>query len=84
MMKSKKCKKNKEGNLLPICVIAAASKGDINAINLVLDHYEGYITTLSTRTLYDEYGNSHICVDETIRRRLQIKLIAAVLKYEVA
>ncbi len=37
---------------------------------------EGYIISLSTRTLYDEFGNPHICVDENIRRRLQTKLIA--------
>ena len=42
------------------------------------------ITTLSTRTLYDEKGVPHICVDEGIRRRLQTKLIAAVLNFKIA
>lgn len=80
-MKIKKCKK---GKVVPFQVIAAASKGDVEAVNQVLQHYEGYIISLSTRTLYDEYGNPHICVDENIRRRLQTKLIAAVLKFELA
>ena len=77
-------KKYKRGNLLSFQIIAAASHGDVDAINQVLKYYEGYIITLSTRTLYDEYGNSHICVDETIRRRLQTKLIAAVLNFHIA
>ena len=80
-MRSKKCERK---NLLSFQVIVAASNGDVDAINQVLKHYEGYIITLSTRMLYDEYGNPHICVDETIRRRLQTKLIAAVLNFKVA
>lgn len=80
-MKYKTCK---GGKLVPFPIIIAASKGDVEAINQVLKHYEGYIISLSTRTLYDEYGNPHICVDENIRRRLQTKLIAAILKFEIA
>ena len=80
----KKCKSCKVGNLLPFPVILAASQGDAEAISIVLEHYDGYITTLSTRTLYDEKGVPHICVDEGIRRRLQTKLIAAVLNFKIA
>lgn len=79
-----KFEKYKKGTLIPFPVIVAASKGDVEAINQVLKHYEGYIISLSTRTLYDEYGNPHICVDENIRRRLQTKLIAAVLNFKIA
>ena len=80
-MKIKKCKK---GKLVAFPIIVAASKGDVEAINTVLKHYEGYIAALATRKLYDEFGNPHICVDENIRRRLQTKLIAAILKFELA
>lgn len=80
----KKCKTCKNGNLLPFPVILAASQGDTEAISKVLEHYDGYIITLSTRTLYDEKGAPHICVDEGIRRRLQTKLIAAVLNFKIA
>ncbi|MBQ3544641.1 MAG: helix-turn-helix domain-containing protein [Lachnospiraceae bacterium] len=80
----KKCKTCKNGNLLPFPVILAASQGDAEAIGKVLEHYDGYIITLSTRTLYDEKGAPHICVDEGIRRRLQTKLIAAVLNFNIA
>jgi hypothetical protein len=50
----------------------------------ILKHYEGYIAVLSTRKLYDEYGNLHYCVDETLRRRLETKLITKILKFKIA
>ena len=49
MTKTSKCSK-----LLPYHIIAAAASGDVEAINVVLKHYEGYIAALATRKLYDE------------------------------
>ena len=82
-MKKMSKTRNKE-NLLPFHIIKAASEGDVEAINEVLKHYEGYIAALSTRKLYDECGNPHYCVDETLRRRLETKLITKILAFEVA
>lgn len=79
MEKTSKCSK-----LLPYHIIVAAASGDVEAINTVLKHYEGYIAALATRKLYDEYGNPHYCVDETLRRRLETKLITKVLSFNVA
>ena len=62
----------------------SAASGDVEAINRILKHYEGYIAVLSTRKLYDEYGNLHYCVDETLRRRLETKLITKILKFKIA
>lgn len=56
----------------------------MEAINAVLKHYEGYIASLSVRKLYDEYGQPHYCVDETLRRRLETKLITKILDFEIA
>ena len=42
---------------LPFEIIEAATHGDITAINSVLAHFEGYIATLATCTLYDEHGS---------------------------
>ena len=50
----------------------------------VLRHYEGYIAKLSTRCLFDEYGNTYLCVDEAMRHRLEIKLIAGILTFRAA
>ncbi len=47
--------------LLPFPVIAAAADGDINAINTVLKHYEGYIAVLSTKRGYEERLPFSVC-----------------------
>ena len=51
---------------------------------MVLKHYEGYIANLATRKFIDEYGQVHYCVDETLRRRLETKLITKILEFKVA
>ena len=43
--------------LIPYPVIAAALRGDPEAVNRVLDFYSGYIAALSTRRGYDQNGN---------------------------
>jgi hypothetical protein len=70
-------------SLLPYTTIEAATAGDVDAINAVLKHYERYIAALSTRTLYDENGNPHLCVDEEMKRRLETKLITKILSFDV-
>ena len=82
-MKKMSKTRNKE-NLLPFHIIKAASEGDVSAINTVLKHYEGYIIKLSPRKLYDDSGQGHYCIDETLRRRLETKLITKILAFEVA
>nr|WP_319487774.1 helix-turn-helix domain-containing protein [uncultured Caproiciproducens sp.] len=74
---------HKGNGLLPFPVIAAAAGGDAMAINLILKHFEGYIAKLSTKQYYDEYGNSHLFVDDDRRRRLETKLITQILNFEV-
>jgi len=76
--------KKPTNNLIPYTVIVLASGGDVDAINAVLKHYEGYIAVLSTKQLFDEYGNPHLCVDEGLRRRLETKLITAILNFDAA
>ena len=80
----KKETKHSGGNrLLPFHIIKEASEGNVEAINVVMKHYERYIITLSTRRLYDEYGQPHYCVDEDLRRRLETKLITKVLSFRI-
>lgn len=45
-------------HLLPYETIRAAAKGDADAVDTVLRHYENYITRLSMRPLFDENGNT--------------------------
>ena len=64
---------------LPDSVIDAAIAGDSEAMELVLLHYDGYINKLCTRTLYDDCGQLHVCVDEYMKHRLENKLIYAIV-----
>ena len=79
-----KRKRKSNDQVLPYETIQAASKGDTEAMYTVLRHYEGYIARLSTRRFYDEYGNAYLCVDEAMRRRLEIKLIIGILSFRAA
>ena len=75
--------KNSDSALLPYSMIEAAASGNVDAINAVLAHYSRYICALSTKTLYDENGVPHLCVDEEMRRRLETKLITKILDFKV-
>ena len=74
---------NAESGLLPYPVIIAATKGDPEAMNIVVQHYESYIASLSMRKLRDERVNTYWGIDEDIRDRLRSRLIRAVLSFEV-
>lgn len=76
-------KKASSQKLVPFDVIKKASEGDILSINRILKHYEGYIARLSVRKMYDEYGSIHYCVDETLRRQLETKLIKTILEFKI-
>ena len=76
--------KSTSNDLIPFPVIVSAANGDGDAINFVLRHYAGYIAALSMRTLNDENGNPHLCVDEELRRRLETKLITNLSKFKIA
>ena len=65
--------------LLPLSVTEAARAGDPLAVECILRYYEGYIDKLCTRTLYDLDSSPHVRVDEYMKRRLQSKLIRAIL-----
>ena len=65
--------------LLALSVIEAARAGDPLAVERVLRYYEGYMDKLCTRTLYDENGYPHVCLDEAMKRRLEIKLIHCII-----
>lgn len=72
-----------ERGLLPYPVIIAATKGDPEAMKIVVQHYESYIASLSMRKLIDERGNTYYGIDEDIRDRLRSKLMRAVLSFKV-
>ena len=79
-----KHKNHKRGSLLPFATIQTAATGDVCAINKVLKHYEGYIIALSTKRMFDERGNSHMVVDNEMRRTLETRLIVKIMQFDVS
>jgi len=75
--------KQDERGLLPYPVIIAATKGDPEAMNIVIQHYESQISYLSMRKLRDERGNIYYGIDEDIRDRLRSHLMRAVLSFKI-
>ena len=70
---------------LHLCCLTRPSKWQrpVDAINAVLKHYERYIAALATRTLYDENGVPHLCLDEEKVCRMRTKLITKILDFKV-
>jgi len=69
--------------LLPLPIILSANAGEPEAMNIVLSHYEKYITYLSVRRFRKRDGYTYYGVDEDARIRLQSRLIEAVLKFKI-
>ena len=66
--------------MIPFPVIVRAADGDIEAVNQIVRHYSGFI---ASRSMKDEYRNTHMVVDETLRRRMETRLIAKILSFEI-
>jgi hypothetical protein len=70
-------------SLLPFFVVQAAASGDIDAISVVIEHFEGYIAVLATRRLRDEFGNTYMCVDSAMSAELKNRLIIGIIKFKI-
>ncbi|HBG5346127.1 TPA: helix-turn-helix domain-containing protein [Clostridioides difficile] len=70
--------------VLPFTVILLAIHDDVDAINVILKHFERYIIRLTQKTLFDEHGNVYIHVEEEVKRMLETKLITAILRFDLS
>lgn len=64
--------------LLSRTVIEAATRGDVMAVNCVLDRYEPYIRSLCMKNAYGE--DDGLWVDEEMKNYLESSLVYAVVK----
>ncbi|EGP5096662.1 TPA: helix-turn-helix domain-containing protein [Enterococcus faecium] len=69
--------------LLPPEIITAASSGEPIAMAEVINHYQGYIVSLSLRNKYENGIVSAVYVDDFLRRCLESKLIEKVMTFDV-
>lgn len=63
--------------------IKAACRGNPDALKIVISHYTPYIIALSKRSVIDTWGNEYEEIDEEIRKRLEGKLMEAIIKFEI-
>ena len=64
-------------------MIVAATNGDEAAIQEILNFYDGYISKLSLRKLYDEYGNVYMVVDSELKGRIQAAVMDMITNFEI-
>ena len=69
------------GSKLKTKTILLAVSGDTEALMEVVDTYQPYIEKLSMRVVMDENGHCREMVDETVKRSLEVGLIAAIMKF---
>lgn len=80
-----KLQQRPETQMLPYTTIEAVTRGNSEALSMVLKHFESYIATLSTRELHDEHGSTYYCLDPDLKRRLEAKLIVGIIqKFTIA
>ncbi|WP_182186680.1 helix-turn-helix domain-containing protein [Pectinatus frisingensis] len=70
-------------HLLSEKLIYAAICGEETAVQKVIKYYEAYINSLSSRELYDGYGNVYIYRDPVLKTELQNRLITGILKFRI-
>ena len=74
---------DKDQKNIPFAVIVAATNGDEAAIQEILDFYDGYISKLSLRKLYDKYGNVYMVVDSELKGRIQAAVMDMIANFEI-
>lgn len=67
--------------LIPYSIIEASVRGEPDAVRMVLRCYSGYIAALSKRTIRDKRGFSQLQMDIDLFRRLECKLLIAILQF---
>jgi len=68
---------------MPFTMIVAASGGNEEAIQKILDFYDGYISKLSLRQLHDEFGNVYMVIDSELKGKIQAAIINMILNFEI-
>lgn len=74
---------DKDKKQIPFAVIVAATNGDETAIQEILNFYDAYISKLSLRKLYDEYGNVYMVVDSELKGRIQAAVMDMIVNFEI-
>lgn len=64
-------------------VIEEAVRGDVAAINMIVNHYQRYIYKLATIKMTDENGDERYTIDPYLVSLLENHLIKCILKFKL-
>lgn len=66
---------------VPFSVIEAAKRCDIEAVDFIRRHFEGYIASHSLMTYTDEQGNTRSYVDDDLRYRAEAAMLSTIFSF---
>lgn len=69
--------------LVPFSTIKAAQACDVDAVNCICKHFEGYIASRCLIRYEDEWGRVRSYVDEDLRYLAEISLYSAIFKFAI-
>nr|WP_213016893.1 helix-turn-helix domain-containing protein [Desemzia sp. RIT 804] len=69
--------------MVPFRVIAKAVDGNTEAINQIIEHYRPYLSKRALRLMKDEFGHSHMIVDEVLCGRMETRLLTKILSFDI-
>ncbi len=72
-----------KGKYISYSTLLAAKQGDTEAIESIIEHFRGYITSRSLRTAYRPDGSSYQYVDSDVRHYMETELIEAIFRFEI-
>ncbi|MEH2935648.1 helix-turn-helix domain-containing protein [Hominisplanchenecus murintestinalis] len=67
---------------VPFNIIQAAKRFDAEAVQFVLQHFEGFIVSRCLCRYDDEYGNTHFHVDDDLYYQAKIALFRAIDSFQ--
>ena len=82
-MKKKTNRQYHKRKLIPYEVIKAAKQGNVEAIGKIIDHYEGYINSVSTGLYIKPNGECEYVIDRQMHDEIVVRIIGALLEFEI-
>ena len=82
-MKKKTNRQYHNGKLMPYEVIKVAKQGNVEAIEKIIDHYEGYINSVSTGLYIKPNGECEYVIDRQMHDEIVVRIIGAILKFKI-
>ena len=82
-MKKKRHNNIRKDNLVPFETIKAATEGNLETIEIILEHFDPYITSLAKGLYIRPNGEYQYVIDQQVHDEISVKLIDAILKFRI-